>query len=71
MVEAVKALPREVQEIIELKVWDINVSDGFNRKISLNVMRMPAMAMNGQLVFESSIPAEDELIDAINEYNLT
>ena len=68
MVEAVKFLPPEVLDVVELKVWDITIPSGIERKAALNVVRMPTMAINGLLAFESSIPSEEELIEAIKEH---
>lgn len=67
MVQAVKALPQEIQSIIELRVWNILEPEGMKRKMALNAIRMPSMALNCRLIFESCIPMEDELIEAIRE----
>jgi len=67
MVEAVKALPLEVQRIVELRLWNVLEAEGIQRKLALNAVRMPTMAMNNRLVFESCIPNGEELLDAIQE----
>ena len=67
MVQAVKALPREIQEIIELRLWNVLDAEGMQRKTALNAVCMPTMAMNNRLVFESYIPMREELIEAIQE----
>ena len=60
-------MPQEIQDIFELKIWDITKPDGLARKTALNAVRMPTLALNGRLVFESSLPAEEELIEAIDD----
>jgi len=67
MVDAVKALPQEIKNIIELRLWNVLEAEGMRLKMALNAVRMPTMAMNNRLFFESYIPVEEELIEAIQE----
>lgn len=65
MVDAVKALPREIKDIMELHVWNIKQLDGINRKNELGAKSIPSIAIAGEVVFASTIPPEEELIAAI------
>lgn len=67
MVESVKALPKEIQDIIDLQVWNIKRIDGIKRKMSLCAKSIPSIAMNQEMVFESTIPPQEDLISAIQK----
>lgn len=64
MVEAVKVLPREIQDIIEVRTWNVKELEGIKRKAALQA-KVPSIAINGEVVFQSGIPVEEDLISAI------
>lgn len=66
MVEAVKALPPEIQENIELRVWNVKTREGIRRKQELGARCIPGIAVDCEMVFESTIPPQEELIAAIS-----
>ncbi|SHF15220.1 hypothetical protein SAMN02745218_01566 [Desulfofundulus australicus DSM 11792] len=65
MAEAVRSLPREILDGIELFIWNVKTLEGIMRKQELGARVIPALALNGEMVFESTIPPRDELIAAI------
>jgi hypothetical protein len=58
MAESVKVLPQDIQEIIEVHEWDMRTREGVQRFRELK-------ALDGDLVYESLIPMQEELIDEI------
>jgi len=68
MGEAVKDLPPEVFNQIDLRVWNICTAEGFQRKKALAVKRCPTLVINGQIIFESIIPPEDEMLAAMGRF---
>jgi hypothetical protein len=67
MVQSVKVLPTEIQEVIEVHLWDVKTLDGIKRKKALGARAVPSIAINEEVVFQSGIPQHEELIDAIRE----
>jgi hypothetical protein len=67
MAHAVRALPDDVQEVMELREWDIRTREGIHRFKEIRCKSLPSIAINGELVFESIIPPEEDLIAAIRE----
>ena len=67
MVESVKVLPEEIQDVIEVRLWDVKRLEGIKRKRELRAKAVPSIALNGEVVFQSGIPQHDELIMAIRE----
>lgn len=65
MAESVKALPQEIQELIEVKKWDLRTLPGVQRFQELNAKSLPSIALDGELVFEANIPAQEELCEQI------
>ncbi|MGB9802858.1 hypothetical protein [Desulfofundulus sp.] len=65
MAEAVRALPQEIQDGIEVLIWNVKSLEGINRKLELGARVIPAIALNNEVVYESTIPSQDELIAAI------
>lgn len=65
MAESVRSLPREIQEIIEVRQWDMRTLEGFVRFKELNVRSLPSLALNGEVVFEALIPSQEELMREI------
>ncbi len=67
MVQSVKVLPKEIQDVIEVRLWDVKRLEGIKRKKELCANTVPSIAINGEVVFHSGIPQHEELISAIRE----
>lgn len=65
MAESVKALPQDIQEIIEVREWDMRTREGIKRFMELKAKSLPSVALDSQLVFEAIIPMQEELIAEI------
>jgi hypothetical protein len=67
MVDSVKALPKEILEIIEIHIWNVKTLEGIKKKKQLRAKAVPSIGINGEIVFQAGIPQQDELIAAIRE----
>ena len=67
MAESVKALPEDIQDLIEIHEWDMRTREGVARFKELRAKMLPSVALNGQLVFEANIPPQEDLIQAIRD----
>ena len=65
MAESVKVLPQDIQEIIEVHEWDMRTREGVQRFRELKAKSLPSVVLDGDLVYESLIPMQEELIDEI------
>jgi hypothetical protein len=65
MAESVKVLPENIQNIIEVREWDMRTREGVQRFRELKAKSLPTVALDGELVYESIIPMQEELIDEI------
>lgn len=65
MAEAVKALPPEIQDLMEVREWDMRTREGVNRFRELKAKSLPSIALDQQLVYESLIPGQEELAEEI------
>ncbi|UCH20462.1 MAG: hypothetical protein JSU83_18250 [Deltaproteobacteria bacterium] len=65
MAESVKVLPEDIQKIIEVREWDMRTREGVQRFRELKAKSLPTVALDGELVYESIIPMQEELIDEI------
>ena len=65
MAESVKVLPQDIQEIIEVHEWDMRTREGVQRFRELKAKSLPSVALDGELVYESLIPMQKEMIDEI------
>ena len=65
MAESVKVLPEEIQRIIEVHEWDMRTREGVERFRQLKAKSLPSVALDGDLVYESIIPGQEELIEEI------
>ena len=48
-----------------IKEWDLKTPEAMTRFSELNIFVFPAIAINGEVVFKSETPSEDELLEAI------
>ena len=67
MAESVKVLPEEIKAIIDVYEWDMRTREGVQRFKELKAKSLPSVALEGQLVWESIIPMQEELIDRIKQ----
>jgi hypothetical protein len=67
MVESVKVLPEDIQDVIEVNIWNVKQLEGIKKKKELRAKAVPSIAVDGRVVFQSGIPQHDELIAAIRE----
>ena len=65
MAESVKVLPQNIQEIIEVHEWDMRTREGVDRFRELKAKSLPSVALDSELVYESIIPMQEELIAEI------
>ena len=62
MAESVKVLPEEIQHMIQVSEWDLRTREGVQRFRELKAKSLPSVALDGELVYESLIPMQEELI---------
>lgn len=65
MAKAVKALPEDIQKIVDVYEWDMRTREGILRFRELKAKSLPSVALDGDLVYESLIPMQEELCDEI------
>jgi hypothetical protein len=68
LLKAVQALPEllgEAAEKVEIRCHDLRTPEGIRRNNELGIKNFPTIAINGEILFESFIPAEPELLDAV------
>ena len=65
MAEAVKVLPQEIQDLMEVREWDMRTREGVSRFRELKAKSLPSIALDEQLVYESLIPGQEELAEEI------
>jgi len=68
MAEAVRNLPQKIKENTEIKGWDMSTLSGIKRSEELKVKSFPCLVINNKLIFNSVIPAQEELITAIQVF---
>ena len=65
MAKAVKVLPEDIQKIVDVYEWDMRTREGIQRFRELKAKSLPSIALDGDLVYESLIPMQEELCDEI------
>ena len=65
MAESVKVLPKNIQGIIDVREWDMRTRKGVQRFKELKAKSLPSVALDGELVYESLIPMQEDLIAEI------
>ena len=65
MAESVKVLPENIQQIIAVREWDMRTREGVERFRELKAKSLPSVALDGDLVYESLIPMQEDLIAEI------
>lgn len=56
MAESVRDLPEDLDEIMEVREWDMRTREGITRFKELKAKILPSIVMDGDLVYESLIP---------------
>jgi hypothetical protein len=65
MAKSVKDLPDEIKKLLEIREWDMRTVEGNRRFLELKAKSLPTIALDGELLYESLIPGQEELIDEI------
>jgi hypothetical protein len=65
MAESVRVLPKEIRELVEVYEWDLRTLEGVRRFRELGARSLPSIALDGEVVFASIIPGQEELIREI------
>jgi hypothetical protein len=65
MAKSVKDLPDETKKLLKIREWDMRTLEGNRRFLELKAKSLPSIALDGELVYESLIPGQEELIDEI------
>ncbi|MEE8480491.1 MAG: hypothetical protein V3T59_04540 [Desulfobacterales bacterium] len=65
MAESVKALPEEIQKIINVHEWDMRTLEGIQRFKELKAKSLPSVALDEELVYNAIIPGQEELIEEL------
>ena len=67
MAKSVRDLPEEIQALIEVRNWDMQSAEAREFCKTAGVRKLPSLAVDGNLVYESVIPDQDELIEQIRQ----
>jgi hypothetical protein len=67
MLAAVADLPNEIRDRIDYHEWSLRDREGIAMFKRFNARSLPSIAINGELCFESLIPTQEELIEAITQ----
>ena len=65
MIAAVTGLPQEILNQIEHREWSLRTLEGVSRFKELKAESLPALAINGKLIYECLIPPTEDLIAVI------
>ena len=65
MAKSVRDLPEDIHAMIEVREWDMHTADARKHFKTAKVRKLPSIAIEGKVVFESLIPDQDELIEKI------
>lgn len=67
MAESVKVLPEDIKALIDVHEWDMRTREGVQRFRELKAKSLPSVALDEELVYESLIPMQEELIEEIRK----
>ena len=56
-----KVLPEDIQNLIDVREWDMRTREGIQRFRELKAKSLPSVALDGELVYEAIIPMQEEL----------
>ncbi len=68
MMQAVRDLPPEIQEMIEIRERDMRTPDAARVFKENRIKKLPSIAIAGEPIFESLIPDQEELTEKIVQY---
>ncbi|MBM4305627.1 MAG: hypothetical protein FJ115_13075 [Deltaproteobacteria bacterium] len=60
-------LPKEIKDRIDYYEWSLRNREGIEMFRKFKARSLPSIAINGELCFESLIPTEENLIQAITQ----
>jgi hypothetical protein len=70
MAESVKVLPEDIQLLIDVREWDMRTREGVQRFRELKAKSLPSVALDEDLVYESLIPMQEELMAEIRRRHM-
>ena len=60
-------LPKEIKDRIDYHEWSLRNREGIEMFKKFRARSLPSIAINEELRFESLIPTQEELIEAISQ----
>ncbi len=70
MAESVKVLPEDIQSLIDVREWDMRTREGVQRFREHKAKSLPSVALDEDLVYESLIPMQEELMAEIRRRHM-
>ena len=70
MAESVKVLPEDIQSLIDVREWDMRTREGVQRFRELKAKSLPSVALDDDLIYESLIPMQEELMAEIRRRHM-
>jgi len=67
MAKSVRDLPEDIQALIDIREWDMKTPRARRHSKTTGVRKLPSIAIEGKLVYESLIPDQNELTQKIME----
>lgn len=61
MAESVRVLPQNIQNMMDVREWDMRTLEGIQRFRDLRAKSLPSVALDGELVYEAIIPGQEDL----------
>jgi hypothetical protein len=65
MAKSVQDLPKEIHQYIDVHEWDMRTLEGNQRFFELKGKCLPSIALDEDLMYESLIPGQEDLIAEI------
>lgn len=65
MAKVVQELPQDILELVDVKEWDMRTREGVKRFQELKAKSLPSVALDDDLMYESLIPPQEDLIEEI------
>lgn len=61
MAKSVADLPKDIQQYIDVREWDMRTLEGNQRFFELKGKCLPSIALDNELMYESLIPDQEKL----------
>jgi len=61
MAESVRVLPQNIQDMMDVREWDMRTREGIQRFRELRAKSLPSIALDNELVYEAIIPGQEDL----------